>query len=82
MLLDQLSYNVHTINLDNEYEIKKELANIKCDKKAYDLLLQKMVFLHVKIEQIDTRAANIIKQEIHSLGGEAAISQDAYSFTA
>jgi len=82
VLLDQLNYNTHTINLDNEYEIKRELGNIKCDKKAYDLLLQKMVFMHIKMEQIDTRAANIIKQEIHSLGGEAAISQEAYSFTA
>lgn len=81
VLLDQVNYNAHTIKLDNEYEIKRELGNIKCDKKAYDLLLQKMTFIHVKIEQIDTRAANIIKQEIHSLGGEAAISQEAYSFT-
>ena len=40
-----------------------------------------MIFVHVKLEQVDTRAANIIKKEIQSLGGEAAISQEAYSFT-
>lgn len=81
MPVDQISYNAHIIKLENEYEIKKELSNIKTDKRAYDLLLQKMIFLHLKLEQVDTRAANIIKQEIHALGGEAAISQEAYSFT-
>jgi dihydropteroate synthase len=79
--VDQINYNAHVIKLDNEYEIKKELYNIKADKRAYDLLIQKMVFTHIKLEQVDTRAANIIKQEIHALGGEAAISQEAYSFT-
>lgn len=81
MLLNQINYNTHTINLNNEYDIKRELSNIKCDKKAFDILLPKMVFIHIKMEQIDTRAANVIKQEIHSLGGEAAISKEAYSFT-
>ncbi|OHD18796.1 MAG: hypothetical protein A2086_03220 [Spirochaetes bacterium GWD1_27_9] len=81
MPVEQLNYNAHIIKLDNEFEIKKELANVKTDKKAYDLILPKMIFLHLKLEQVDTRAANIIKQEIHSLGGEAAISKEAYSFT-
>ena len=71
MLLNQINYNTHTINLNNEYDIKRELSNIKCDKKAFDILLPKMVFIHIKMEQIDTRAANVIKQEIHSLGGGA-----------
>jgi dihydropteroate synthase len=79
--VDQINYNAHIIKLDNEYEIKKELTNLKTDVRAYELLIQKMIFVHVKLEQVDTRAANFIKKEIHELGGEAAISQEAYSFT-
>jgi dihydropteroate synthase len=41
-----------------------------------------MQTIHIKLEQIDTRAANLIKQELHNLGGEAAISQESYAFTA
>ena len=81
MSLEQSNYNLHVIHLNNEYEIKKELTNIKADKKIYDLLIQKMTFLHIKLEQVDTRAANISKQHLHSMGGEAAISKEAYSFT-
>ncbi len=74
-------YNTHIIKLENEYELKKELSNIKVDRKAFDILVPKMTFLHIKIEKVDTRAANIIKQYLSSIGGEAAISKDAYYFT-
>jgi len=79
--IEQANYNIHVIHLNNEFEIRRELSNIKADKKAYDILIQKMVYLHLKLEQIDTRAANILKQHIHAMGGEAAISKEAYSFT-
>ena len=74
-------YNVHIIKLENEYEIKKALTEIKVDKKAFDVLVPKMSFFHIKIEKVDTRGANIIKQYLSSIGGEAAISKDAYYFT-
>ena len=79
--IEQTSYNAHVIQLNNEHDIRKELSNIKADKKAYDILIQKMVFLHVKLEQVDTRAANMLKQHLRSIGGEAVISKEAYSFT-
>ncbi len=78
---EQANYNTHVIHLNNEFEIRKELNNIKADKKAYDILIQKMVFLHIKLEQVDTRAANMLKQYLRSIGGEAVISKEAYSFT-
>lgn len=78
---EQTNYNTHVIHLNNEFEIRRELNNIKADKKAYDILIQKMVFLHIKLEQVDTRAANMLKQYLRSIGGEAVISKEAYSFT-
>ena len=78
---EQANFNTHVIHLNNEYDIRRELNNIKADKKAYDILIQKMVFLHIKLEQVDTRAANMLKQYLRSIGGEAVISKEAYSFT-
>lgn len=75
-------YNAHIVNLNNVYDIKKELININVDKRAYEILLPNMNFIHVKLEQVDTRVANIIKQQINKIGGEAAISKEAYSYTA
>lgn len=82
MIADHIHYNAHIVKLENELDIRNELINIHVDKRATDLLLQKMLFIHIKLEQIDTRAANLLKQELHSLGGEAAISQESYAFTA
>lgn len=74
-------YNAHVINLENVYDIKRELFNINADKRAFDMLIPNMNFIHVKLEQVDTRVANIIKQQINKIGGEAAISKEAYSYT-
>jgi len=79
--LDQSNFNVHVLQLNNEFDIRRELYNIKTDKKVHDILIQKMIYLHVKLEQVDTRAANLLKRQMHSIGGEAVISKDAYSFT-
>lgn len=78
---EQSSYNTHVLHLNNEFEIRRELNNIKADKRAYDILIQKMSFLHIKLEQVDTRAANMLKQHLRAIGGEAVISKEAYSFT-
>jgi len=77
----QSAYKAHILRLDNEFEIRRELANIGVDKKAFDILTQKMSYLHIKVEKVDTRAANLIKQYLSAIGGEAAISQSAYAYT-
>ncbi len=80
-ILEETNHNIHVIHLNNEYDIRKELANIGADSKAYDMLTNKLTFLYIKLEQIDTRAANILKQNIRSIGGEGVISKEAYAFT-
>ncbi len=81
MPIEEMNHNAHVIHLNNEYEIKKELLNIRADKRAHDILSQKMIFLYIKLEQVDTRAANILKQNVREIGGEAVISKEAYAFT-
>ncbi len=75
------NFNARILKLENQYDIRRELININADKRALDVLASNMDFLHVRLEQVDTREANRIKQEVIKLGGEAAISQEAYSYT-
>lgn len=75
------NFNARVLNLENQYDIKRELININADKRAFDGLVANMEFMHIRLEQVDTRAANIIKQVMIRIGGEAAISEEAYSYT-
>ncbi len=75
------NFNARILKLENQYDIRRELININADKRALDGLASNMEFLHVRLEQVDTRIANTIKQLVIKLGGEAAISQEAYSYT-
>ena len=75
------NFNARILKLENQYDIRRELININADKRALEVLASNMEFMHIRLEQVDTREANRIKQEVIKLGGEAAISQEAYSYT-
>ncbi|MBI5554393.1 MAG: dihydropteroate synthase [Elusimicrobia bacterium] len=60
-------------------DIKKEMAKIGVDPYGIKLMADKADLLVIKIEQLDHRAANILKQEMLSLGAEAACSRAVMS---
>jgi dihydropteroate synthase len=60
-------------------DIKKEMAVIGVDPYGIKLMADKADLLVIKIESIDHRAANILKQEMLSLGGETACSRAVMS---
>ena len=53
MPVDQINYNAHVIKLDNEYEIKKELYNIKTDKRAYNFIRELLWCIEAKSRMAD-----------------------------
>lgn len=69
--------NHHAVFLNNEQEVRAALETIGVDDGAYAFLLPKGIFRCVKLKDIPCRAANIIKQEMLSKGGEAALSRRA-----
>jgi dihydropteroate synthase len=73
--------NAHIIHLDNEQEIKRELTNLNTDDRAFNIITDRMLHRYVKLEGVDTRAANRIKKELSRIGGIAAISREAYEYT-
>lgn len=70
----------HAVVIRNSEEAQGFLQEIGVDGGAYTYLLPKAVYRCIKLKQIPCRAANIIKQEMLSKGGEAAVKRDALSF--
>ncbi len=69
----------HVTFIRNQQEARRVLEDIGVDLGAYPYLLPKASFYCIKLKDISFRAANIIKQEMLSKGGEAAIPRQALS---
>lgn len=69
----------HVILIRNQQEARRVLEEIGVDPGAYPYLLPKASFHCIKLKDISFRSANIIKQEMLSKGGEAAIPRQALS---
>lgn len=63
--------------IDDMGEAKKEIERIGAGKKGIEIMAPKAVYRTIKIDSLDNRMANIIKQEMLSIGGEAALSKDS-----
>lgn len=65
----------HVVMLHSQQEARRALEDIGVDSGAYPYLLPKSRFYCIKLKNISSQAANIIKQEMLSKGGEAAVSR-------
>ncbi|MCR5175889.1 MAG: dihydropteroate synthase [Anaerovibrio sp.] len=66
--------NIIAISPSSISDISAELSAIGVSARGIELMKEKMLFHVIKIEKVDTRAANIIKQTMLSQGAEAAVS--------
>ena len=62
---------------NNHKELKKLMQDIKVDPYGIEIMLPKAVNRLVRINSISCIAANILKQEMLSLGGDVAVARDA-----
>jgi dihydropteroate synthase len=72
-------YNPQIISIKNLEDARKELVNIGVDNRAIEIMAEKALILPVKLYSLDCMHANIIKQEMLALGGDAAISKEIYA---
>ena len=56
-------------------DLIRELRNIKVDQYGINIMAPKADCYLIKITRVDSVAANILKQEMLSLGGDVAISR-------
>jgi hypothetical protein len=71
-------HNLRFISIDSLNAAKKEIQNIGSDPNSIDIMAPKAIFKVIKLEQVALQDAIIIKQDMLSLGGEAAIPRDAF----
>jgi len=70
-------HNVRVIEINNRDEARRAIREIGADAGGVNWMAPKAVHRVVRVENIPTRAANILKQEMLSRGGEAAIHREA-----
>jgi dihydropteroate synthase len=73
-----VSHNPKFISIDSYATARKEIQNIGSDPKSFDIMAPKAIFKVIKLKQVVLQDAIIIKQDMLSLGGEAAIPKDAF----
>lgn len=66
-------YTAQVLRFNNLNEAKAELLKIGTDPQGVLRMAPKAVHFCLKIEQLKSKACNILKQEMLSLGGDAAV---------
>lgn len=70
------NHRLRCLQLRSSTEAAEVLKMIGVASYGIEAMLSKMTNLNVLIEGVDCKVANIIKQEMLSLGGDAAVSRD------
>lgn len=69
------------INIASHQEAARELSSVGVDGVGIALMSPKMTHLNIKMDGITCTQANILKQEMLSLGGDAAVSKGVVNFS-
>lgn len=73
---------VRAIKIDDTARAKKEIGLIGADSAGVGAMTPKAVHRVIRVENISAKAAVILKQEMLSKGGEAAVSRAVGNFSA
>lgn len=65
------------LSFNNQTDLIRELRDIKVDEYGIKIMLPKADFFLIKISRVPSICANILKQEMLSLGGDVAISRQS-----
>ncbi len=68
----------HVVLLRDLGEVRELLADMRVSAGGVKLMDKKALFRVVRVKGLDIRAANILKQEMLSRGGEVATSREVY----
>lgn len=73
-----MKFRVRELKL-KDFEKEKALISLDVHPVGISIMKDKMILKLIKVEDLDSRGANILKQECLSLGGDCAIPHDAYN---
>ena len=69
------NFNPQFLNIETTEQAAVEMKKIECTSAGIAIMKDKAVFKVIKLTDINTKAANILKQTFLSKGGEVAISR-------
>ena len=72
---------MRVISIDGSPSARSEMGKIGVHETGIRIMEKKAIFYSIKVENVKSQSANIIKQEMLSLGGEAAVSRDVLNFS-
>lgn len=67
---------IQILNIPDVKKAKEEIIKTNASPASIGLMADKCVFKVIKVNQLSTTAANILKQEFLSRGGEVAVSEN------
>ena len=62
------------VQINNANDAAKAMQAIGVTSRGAEIMVEKALFQAIRLEGVDTRAANILKQTMLSQGAEAAVS--------
>ena len=72
------NHNISLVDIQTLNDASVEIQKIGSDPKSIEIMAPKAIFKIIKLENIVLQDAIIIKQDMLSLGGEVAISKEAF----
>ncbi len=75
-----MNFNARIIEVYGENRVIDHMQKLKVHPGGFSIMSPKFRYFQMLLEQVDNRAAAIIKQEMLSLGGEAIISEEVSRF--
>lgn len=75
--MDPKDLQVRCLHVTSEAEALAALKQVEVDPYGVEAMLPKMTHLNILLEGVECKIANIIKQEMLALGGDAALAGDA-----
>ena len=75
-----INMKVRKLKIENLEDAKEIIIGSNCDKCVYNNFSKKIVSEPFVVENIDNKAANILKQEALSCGADVAVSKDVSLF--
>ena len=73
-------FNLRALTVRSLQDARRHLEQLAPSSEGYAIMLPKLVHHLIKVEGLDTRAANILKQNMLSLGGEVSLPRDVLRF--
>ncbi len=81
ILLRSSETNAHPLDISTVNDLKRHLGEFDLSADDMEKLADSFLYCTIKLEGVDTRAANLMKSCLHTLGGGIAMSKGAQDFT-